>query len=63
MIMIMKMDKDLNVKAFVRTFSLNYLGKTAAKFITGLAFVAALFLIFSFKKIFDETSKTTVTGL
>ena len=63
MIMVMKKDQDMNLKAFVRTFSLNYLGKTAVRLLMGLACVAALFLIFSFKKIFDESSKITLTGL
>ena len=57
------MDQDMNLKAFVRTFSLNYLGKTVVRSLSGLAFVAALFLVFSFKKIFDESSKITLTGL
>ena len=56
------MDHTMNLKAFVRTFDLNYFGKTTARMITGLVIVAVLFLIFSFKKIFDETSWISATG-
>ena len=55
------MNHTMNLKAFVRTFDLNYFGKTTARFITGLVFVAVLFLIFSFHKIFDETSRISST--
>ena len=56
------MDHIMNLKAFVRTCDLNYFGKTTARLITGLVFVAVLFLIFSFQKIFDETSRISSTG-
>ena len=52
----------MNLKAFVRTFDLNFFGKTTARLITSLVFVAVLFLIFSFNKIFNETSRISLTG-
>ena len=44
-----------NTRFYFRSLDVRHVGKKAVRIITVVCFVAGLFLLFSFMKIFDET--------